>query len=856
MSRRLPAPPPAPFAAPAGWWSQAPADLLAALGSRPEGLSAAEAGARLAAVGPNVLGKAPQVAAWRLFLGQLRSPLVLILLFASLVSVVAREWTDAVVIMVIVLGSALVTMRQEYSAGKAVEALRARLSHRVTVLRDGQPLAVAAEALVPGDVVRLAAGSLIPADGAVLQARELYANQAVLTGETFPVAKEPGPVDAAAGLAGRVGSLFMGTSIASGTGDLLVVDTGAATAYGDIASRLSQEAPETAFQKGIRQFGVMLTRVMLGLVLVVFTVDAVTNQPRLEALLFAIALAVGISPELLPAIITITLSRGAREMARQGVIVRQLAAIENLGSMDVLCTDKTGTLTEGVVHLDGALDPAGQDSTSVLRLAGWNAALQTGLPNPLDQAILAARPPEPGAPAKLDEVPYDFVRRRLSVVVDLPREGPLLVSKGALEPVLEACAWQAGADGAPQALDAAARRAILERFTAWSAEGYRVLGLATRALPARARYGREDEADMVFGGFLRFMDPPKSDARETVAALAGLGVQLKVITGDNRYVAAHVAGLVGMGAAEGQVLTGEAMAKMGDEALWHAVEHADLFAEVDPGQKERIIRALRRMGHVVGYLGDGINDAPALREADVGISVDGAVEVAREAADLVLLKGGLDVLRAGILEGRRTFANSLKYIFTTTSANFGNMLSMAAASFFIPFLPLLAKQVLLNNFLSDLPALAIAGDRVDQEMIARPHRWSTPFIRNFMVVFGLVSAVFDFLTFGILLGLFHATPALFRTGWFIESLLTELLVALVVRTRRPFLKSRPGDWLLWSTIGVSALALALPYLGLTRWLGFVPLPPSLLLAVVGLSLTYVLAAELTKRWFYRRMGGG
>ena len=852
MSRR-PASPPAPFAVPADWWSQTPADLLVALGSRPAGLSAVEAGARLAAVGPNVLGKQPKVAAWRLFLGQLRSPLVLILLFASLVSVVAREWTDAVVIMVIVLGSAGVTMRQEYSAGKAVEALRSRLSRRVTVLRDGQPQALPAEALVPGDVVRLAAGSLIPADGAALQARELYANQAVLTGETFPVAKEPGAAAADAGLAGRVGSLFMGTSIASGTGDLLVVDTGAATAYGNIASRLSQEPPETAFQKGIRQFGVMLTRVMLGLVLVVFTVDALTNQPRLEALLFAIALAVGISPELLPAIITITLSRGAREMAKQGVIVRQLAAIENLGSMDVLCTDKTGTLTEGVVHLDGALDPAGRESASVLRLAGWNAAMQTGLPNPLDQAILATLPLEPDGPAKLDEVPYDFVRRRLSVIVDLPGEGPLLVCKGALEQVLAACGSQAGAEDAPRPLDAAARRAILDRFTAWSAEGYRVLGLATRALPARARYGRDDEEAMVFSGFLRFMDPPKADARETVAALAGLGVGLKVITGDNRYVAAHVAGLVGLGAAEGQVLTGAAMAKMSDEALWHAVEHVDLFAEVDPGQKERIIRALRRMGHVVGYLGDGINDAPALREADVGISVDGAVEVAREAADLVLLEGGLDVLRAGILEGRRTFANSLKYIFTTTSANFGNMLSMAVASFFIPFLPLLAKQVLLNNFMSDLPALAIAGDRVDEEMIARPHRWSTPFIRSFMVVFGLVSAVFDFLTFGILLGPFHASPALFRTGWFVESLLTELLVALVVRTRRPFFKSRPGDWLLWSTIGVSALALALPYLGLTRWLGFVPLPPGLLLALLGLSVIYVLAAELTKRFFYGRV---
>ncbi len=843
----------APEGPSAEYWSRPADQVLAELSATPEGLGGADALARLKAAGPNTLKARKRASAWGLLLKQFRSPLVLILLFATIVSAVVREYADALVILVIVIGSALITFAQEYSASGAVEKLRARLVHRVTALRDGRPQSVPAEDLVPGDVVTLSAGSLIPADGLVLEAKDFFVNQAVLTGETFPVEKRPGPVAAGAGLAERLNSVFMGTTARSGTAKVLVARTGPGTAFGRIAERLNLRPPETEFERGIRRFGYLLTQVMVVLVLVVFGANILSAKPPVDSLLFAIALAVGISPELLPAIITINLSKGAREMARRGVIVRRLNAIENFGSMDVLCTDKTGTLTEGVVRLDGALDVQGRPSEEVFRYAYWNAHFQTGLSNPLDEAITAARELDMSRTVKLDEIPYDFVRRRLSIVVQEAGGPPRLVTKGALDGVLAACRRVRG-DAGPVPLGDEERARIRERFERWSEQGIRVLGVAVRDAPPQAAYTRDDEHDLDFAGFLLFFDPPKTDAKRTIAELAGLGVRLKIITGDNRLVAEHVAGLVGLDV-EG-VVTGAELNILRDEALWHRVEHTTLFAEVDPNQKERIIRALQKAGHVVGYLGDGINDAPALHEADVGISVESAVDVAREAADLILLKRGLDVLRRGIAEGRVTFANSLKYVFATTSANFGNMLSMAAASLLLPFLPLLAQQILLNNFLSDFPAIAMASDRVDPEWIAKPHRWDVRFIRNFMIWFGLVSSVFDALTFAALLFLVRATPEQFRSGWFVESLLTELFVLLVIRTRRPFLRSRPGPWLLASTLIVAALAVVIPYLPLNALLGFVPLSGPVMAMMVTITALYVLATEAVKRAFYARFGGG
>jgi P-type Mg2+ transporter len=841
-----------PTPQPVDYWSRPAAQLLSDLGTTAQGLSALEAQTRLKTYGPNTLKERKRATALGLFLRQFKSPLVLILLFATFISAFVKEYVDALVIFTIVVGSAIITFAQEYRASNAVEKLRARLVHKVTALRDGEPQSVPAEEIVPGDVLLLSAGSLIPADGLILEAKDFFVSQAVLTGETFPVEKSPGTTAPQSTLAGRTNCVFMGTNVRSGTARVLIAQTGTETAYGQIAGRLNLRPPETEFERGIRRFGFMLTQVMVVLILVVFAMNIVSAKPPIDSLLFAIALAVGISPELLPAIITINLSKGAREMAKRGVIVRRLSSIENFGSMDILCTDKTGTLTEGVVRLDGALDVRGRPSEEVFRYAYLNAHFQTGVSNPLDEAITATRQIDLDGTAKLDEVPYDFVRKRLSIVVQEKNQPPLLITKGALDNVLSACP-QVLEEGTPKPLDGEERKRIQDRFAQWSEQGFRVLGLAIRSMPPQAVYTRDDEHDLTFAGFLLFFDPPKKDVKKTISALAKLGVRLKIITGDNRRVAQHVAGIVGL---DGKgVITGADLLTLRDEALWHRVGHTTLFVEVDPNQKERIIRALQKAGHVVGYLGDGINDAPALYDADIGISVEGAVDVAREAADFILLEPGLDVLRRGIEEGRRTFANSLKYIFTTTSANFGNMFSMAGASLLLPFLPLLAPQILLNNFLSDFPAIAIAGDNVDPEWAATPHRWDVRFIRNFMIVFGLVSSVFDFLTFGVLLLLLKATPEQFHSGWFVESLLTELFVMLVVRTRRPFTKSKPGRWLLISTAIVAAIALVIPYLPFSSLLGFVPITGKVMILLVVITALYVLTTEAVKHAFYARIAG-
>jgi Mg2+-importing ATPase len=834
-------------------WSVPHQELLNSLESFPQGLSAAEAQKRLQQVGPNLLKPRRHDSALRAFASQFTSPLVLILVFAAVVSAIAGEWTDAAIVVVIVVASAVLSFVQEYSASNAVEKLRAQVTIKANVLRDGNPQLIPAEEVVPGDIVLLSAGSLIPADAIVLEARDFFVNQAVLTGETFPAEKKAGPLDANAGVAERLNMVFMGTSARSGTARAVVVETGANTAFGQIAERLTLRPPETEFERGIRRFGYMLTQIMTVLVLGVFAINVILAKPPIDSLLFAIALAVGIAPELLPAIISINLSKGAQNMAKRGVIVRQLNAIENLGSMDTLCTDKTGTLTEGIVHLDGALDVEGHPSDSVLRWAYLNAAFQTGLANPLDEAILAQPHPDTTGMDKLEEIPYDFVRKRLSVVVDSDpgtEIKPLLITKGALDNILSICT-RVRIGEAAQPLNEERRVAINSLYTDWSAQGYRVLGLAVRDVPRQAAYTIDaDEREMAFAGFLLFFDPPKHDARETLDALAKLGVQVKIITGDNRLVARHVAETLGLPV--DSILPASQMNDLHDEALWNLAERTTIFAEVDPNQKERIILALQKMNHVVGYMGDGINDAPALHAADIGISVQQAVDVAKEAADFVLLQQDLGVLHAGIEEGRRTFANTLKYIFTTVSANFGNMLSMAGASLFLPFLPLLAKQILLNNFLSDFPAMGIAGDNVDDEMVTQPHRWNIHMIRNFMIIFGLVSSIFDYLTFGLLLLVMHATEQQFQTGWFIESLLTELVIALVVRTRRPFFRSTPGKLLWISTLVISVLTLAIPYLPFVAFLGFTPLPAWVMVALVTLTGLYVLAAEIAKKFFYAK----
>jgi Mg2+-importing ATPase len=795
-------------------------------------------------LGPNVVGEHATLSRLAVVWNQVRSPLLLLLLFAAAVSVITGEWIDAIIVLAIVFASAAIGYTREYRAQSAAARLRARVQIHATVLRDGAQQSVPVHDVVPGDVVLLSAGSIVPADCRLLEATDFFVNEAVLTGESYPVRKAPGVAAADAPLARRGNSVFLGTNVRSGSARAMVVDVGQATEFGAIAHRLELRPPETEFDRGVRQFGHLLLTAMMVMTMAVLVVNLLLDRPLVETLMFSIALAVGLSPELLPAILSVNLARGAAAMAEHGVLVRRLPAIENLGSLDILCTDKTGTLTEGVVTLDGAWDTDGAPAPAVLELAAANASLQTGLVNPLDDAVLQAHPASLANATKLGEVPYDFVRKRLSVVLR-DQAGPLLITKGALDPVLGVCTTLAGGT-----LDAARRDALHARAAAWAQSGVRALAVATRRVPLQDHYGRDDERDLCFEGFLTFLDRPKAGVERALAGLRESGVHVKLITGDVGAVARHIASAVGMPCQS--MLTGAQLDELHDEALWQAAEHTDLFVEVDPNQKERIIRALKRTGHVVGFLGDGINDAPAMHAADTSLSVEGAVDVAREAADFVLLEKDLEVILRGIGEGRRTFANTLKYVMTTTSANLGNMISMAVASLFLPFLPLLAAQILLNNFLSDVPAVGIADDSVDDELVARPRRWDMGFLRRFMVEFGLLSSLFDFLTFGALLWLFAAGVELFRTGWFVESLLTELLVALVVRTRRPFWRSRPGSLLLWSTLAVAGLAIAIPYLPHATVLGFVSLPPPVLLTLALIATLYVAAAEWLKRGFHRR----
>jgi Mg2+-importing ATPase len=633
---------------------------------------------------------------------------------------------------------------------------------------------------------------------------------------------------------------------------VLIVQTGLQTAFGQIATSLTLRPPEIEFERGIRKLGYLLTEVMFVLVLGIFFFNVLFHKPVLDSLLFSIALAVGLTPQLLPAIININLSKGSQEMAKRGVIVRRLESIENFGSMDILCTDKTGTLTQGVVELDGALDVNGEPSEQVSSNAYLNAKMQTGLPNPLDEAIVNKGAKGADEYAKVDEIPYDFIRKRLTVVVTRNNSSDYMITKGALENVLAACSRVQIGDE-EKILDNGQRGKIQERFEAWSAQGYRVLGIAVKTVSSQENpFSKKDETDMAFAGFLLFFDPPKEGVKDTIQALAKLGVRLKVITGDNKLVARHTGQVVGLG--DAKVLTGSELDDLRDEALWHAVEETTIFAGVDPNQKERIILALKKRGHVVGYMGDGINDAPSLHSADVGISVANAVDVAKEAADLVLLKQDLDVLREGIVQGRKTFANTLKYVFMATSANFGNMFSMAGASLFLPFLPMLPKQILLINFLTDLPEMTIANDRVDDVFVERPHRMDISFIRRFMLIFGPLSSLFDYATFAVLLWLMKADQQSFQTGWFIESILSAGVVVFAVRTRLPFRCSRPSRAMLAVTGFVMLITLWLPYSPLAGLMGFVPLPLTYLLVIFGIVALYFLSAEFAKRWFYRKYG--
>ena len=846
MNPTTPLPDPAADAL-ATYWALPPAEVLAQLRTTATGLTTTEAAARQALAGPNLLKAKDETTDLGLFFRQFSSPISWLLMGAAGLSFFLHDAPDALIILVIILAGGLLSFWQERGASQAMKQLLVLLVARTTTWRDGTAQELPDEQLVPGDALALRAGDVVPADCYLLTANELFVNEATLTGETFPVDKQPGALAAATLLAQRHNTLFMGANVVSGSGTAVVVRTGPGTELGRIAARLRTAPPETDFEQGIRRFGYLLMQLTLVLVLLIFAANVLLHKPVLNSLLFSLAIAVGLTPQLLPAIISLNLARGARRMAAKQVLVKRLASIENFGTMNVLCADKTGTLTDGTVRLDRIIDVRGQPAPRAARLAKVNATLQQGFRNPLDVAIGAAVPDDVAAYPRVDEIPYDFLRKRLTVLTEEAGH-TLLVTKGALQNILEVCTLVDDGGPAPAPL-AAYQAAIQQTYEALSAQGLRTLGLATKDASGRRDITKADEAGMTFLGFICLADTPKPGIQATLAELRGLGIQLKMITGDNVLVATAVAKAVGIATPE--VLTGAALRELSAEALRSKVSTAHVFAEIEPNQKEGIVLALKRRGFVVGYLGDGINDASALHAADVGISVESAVNVAKESADIVLLKQDLNVLLDGVREGRRTFTNTLKYIFMATSANFGNMFSMAGASLLLPFLPLLPVQILLTNLLTDLPATALAADNVEPAALAHPTRWDLPFLRRFMLTFGLLSSVFDYLSFGLLRWGFGASEALFQTGWFVESVLSATVIVLVVRTRRPFYRSRPGRGLVAATALVAGLALGLPATPLGRIFGFVPLPWALYAAILGIVGSYVLAAEGVKRWFYR-----
>ena len=756
--------------------------------------------------------------------------------------------TNSIIIITIILVSSLLGFWQERGAANAVEKLLAIVETKATVLRDGTPKEISVEKIVPGDVIILNAGNLIPGDSIILESKDLFVNEASLTGETFPAEKNAGILPPATSLNQRTNSLFMGTNVVSGNAQAAVVGTGLQTEFGKVSERLRLRPPETEFEHGVRHFGYLLMEVTLVLVVATLAINVYFARPVLESLLFSLALAVGLTPQLLPAIISINLARGAKNMATQKVIVKRLASIENFGSMNVLCSDKTGTLTEGIIRIQSVLDFNGNASVKAQLYAYLNASYQTGFTNPIDEAICANRLDVSGY-QKQDEVPYDFIRKRLSILVSKGNTN-LMVTKGALKDVLAVCNQVETSEGTSVQI-AGVEKQIQQRFEDLSSKGFRVLGISYKNIGTEKLITKDSEAGMTFLGFLVLFDPAKPKIAETISELKHLGISLKIVTGDNRLVAASISQQVGF--PNPKILAGSDLRVLSDEALLRQVNEVNVFAEVEPNQKERIILALKKAGNVVGYMGDGINDASALHAADVGLSVESAVDVAKESADIVLLEKDLGVLANGVKEGRKTFANTLKYVFMATSANFGNMFSMAGASLFLSFLPLLPGQILLTNLMTDFPETTIGTDNVDSEMVEQPRRWNVAFIRNFMVVFGVLSSVFDYLAFGVLLLVFKSPEGLFRTGWFIESVLSASLIVLVIRSRRPFFKSYPGRYLLLATIVIVGVTLVLPFTSLGTLFGFVQPPLLVLLLMSIIVVLYIVAGEVVKRIFYKRV---
>ncbi len=830
--------------------------LLAKMQSTPQGLSSVEARARLKRFGLNEPVRQKRTSLVVRFLSFFANPLALILLMAAIVTRILGDHVNSTIIIVMVVLSALLDFFQTVRSQNAASRLQDRVAPTATALRDGRELEVLRREIVPGDVVKLIAGDLVPGDARLIEAHDLHVNEASLTGESMPAEKEATGSDPA------LNSVYLGTSVVSGSGTALITATGAQTQFGDIAARLAARPPETEFERGTRRFGFFIMQTVFLLIMFVVVVSVAFRKDAFESLLFAVALAVGLTPEFLPVIVTVTLGEGALRMSRQKVIVKNLASIQNFGSMDVLCSDKTGTLTSGEMTVEAHVDPEGTPSERAFVLAYLNSFHETGVDdpmsapvvhrqnlNPLDMAILAYEHPDVHNYQKLDEIPFDFERRRVSVVVG--NEGKrLLITKGAPESVVGVCAsYEAG--GSVRPLDQAALLKTQATYQGLSEQGLRVIAVAYRNVDQQAAYRVADEQGLTLAGYITFVDPPLPDVKQILADLKADGVQVKIITGDNAAVARHICAEVGLRVE--RILQGDDMAAIGDQALTAIVQQTDVFARVSPAQKNRIILALKRTGHVVGYMGDGINDAPSLHAADVGISVSNAVDVAKDAADIILLERNLKVLHSGILEGRKAFGNVVKYLLMGTSSNFGNMFSMAGAFLILPFLPMLPSQILLNNFLYDFSQITIPTDNVDETFIHKPRKWDISFIRRFMILTGPISSIFDFLTFYVMLNVFAARAPLFHSGWFVESLATQTLVLFVIRTQGNPFRSRPSLPLTLSVIAIVAIGLWLPFSPLAGLLGFVPLPAGYFLFLIAATLIYLGLVEIVKRRVMSRL---
>jgi Mg2+-importing ATPase len=833
--------------------------VLKELGSSEKGLASSEAEKRIREYGCNVFAKKKKLGLLLEILSHFKNPFIIILIVATIVSAYFGQVVDAIIIGIMILLSIGLDFFLEHNAEKAAEKLKERVKTKTIVVRNGERKEMPINELCIGDIIEVSAGSLIPADARIIRSKDFFVNQSSLTGESFPVEKSSQTLGIKElSLTDMSNMLFLGTNVISGSATAVVVKIGSSTEFGKIAKSLVSAEVETEFNRGIKSFGYLITKTIIFLVLFIFLANSLIKHNFLESFMFAIAVAVGLTPELLPMIMSINMAKGSLKMAEKGVIVKKLNSIPNLGSMDVLCTDKTGTLTEDKIQLVKFTDAFGKESHAVLEFAYLNSFHQTGIKNPLDEAVLDFKHENVREKIalykKIDEVPFDFVRRKMSVIVSKSKRA-YIITKGAPENVFKSCKYY-HFKGKRVTLNARVLKRIKEQYYDFSKQGYRVLAVAVKQMASGSKrhdraYTWNDECDLELMGFVAFFDPPKPDAGEMVKELEKAGIEVKILTGDNELVTKKICEEIGLNIKG--VLLGQEIDTMDDDALKVRVEQTTIFARFSPEQKTRVIQALRKNNHIVGYMGDGINDAPSLKAADIGISVDSAVDVAKESADMILTQKSFEVLKNGVLEGRRTFGNTMKYIMMGLSSNFGNMFSVAPAVLFLPFLPMLPVQILLNNFIYDFSQITIPADNVDEEFIQKPKRWNMKFIKMFMILLGPISSVFDIITFILLFFVFKVTPAQFQTGWFIESIATQTLVIHVIRTKKiPFIQSTANWKLLLTSISCVVLAWIIPFTPIGEFFRFQPLPLHIMLAIVGLVVVYLVLVEFAKRLFYTK----